>query len=172
MTLDASSRVVVMLDQGGVGKKLVEKLQKRGAEALVLEPGIATDALDAQLKAWLQTGKIQGIFWLPALDVEQPIEEMTLEEWRELNRVRVKNLYTAMRALYDARDRAEHLPRRGDAAGRSPRLRADRRHGALGRRGGGLHQGLQHGTGHARRRQGRHGQGRRLRAVAQDRGAG
>ncbi len=92
VTLDASSRVVVMLDQGGVGKKLVEKLQKRGAETLVLEPGIATDALDAQLKAWLQTGKIQGIFWLPAFDVEQPIEEMTLDEWRELNRVRVKNL--------------------------------------------------------------------------------
>ena len=102
VTLDASSRVVVMLDQGGVGKKLVEKLQKRGAETLVLEPGIATDALDAQLKAWLQTGKIQGIFWLPAFDVEQPIEEMTLDEWRELNRVRIKNYYTAMRALYDA----------------------------------------------------------------------
>ncbi|HRW48743.1 MAG TPA: phosphopantetheine-binding protein, partial [Caldilinea sp.] len=98
VTLDAGSRVVVMLDQGGVGKKLVEKLEKRGATVLTLEPGIATDDLDAQLKAWLAGGKIQGIFWLPALDVEQSIEEMTLDEWRELNRVRVKNLYTAARA--------------------------------------------------------------------------
>jgi malonyl CoA-acyl carrier protein transacylase/3-oxoacyl-(acyl-carrier-protein) synthase/NAD(P)-dependent dehydrogenase (short-subunit alcohol dehydrogenase family) len=102
VSIDGSSRIVVMLDQGGVGKKLVEKLQKRGATVLTLEPGIATDALDNQLKAWLAEGKIQGVFWLPALDVEQAIEEMTLEEWRELNRVRVKNLYTAARALYDS----------------------------------------------------------------------
>jgi len=101
VTLDGGSRVVVVLDQGGVGKKLVEKLAKRGAAVLTLEPGIATDDLDAQLKAWLAAGKVQGVFWLPALDVEQPIEEMTLDEWRELNRVRVKNLYTVMRALYD-----------------------------------------------------------------------
>src|SRR5690606_21343895 len=73
-----------------------------GATVLTLEPGIATDDLDAQLKAWLAESKIQGIFWLPALDVEQPIEEMTLDDWRELNRVRVKNLYTAARALYDS----------------------------------------------------------------------
>ena len=102
VTLDANSRVVVMLDQGGVGKKLVEKLQKRGVTALVVEPGIGTDALDAQLKTWQAEARIQGVYWLPALDVEQPLEEMSLDEWRELNRVRVKNLYTAMRALYDS----------------------------------------------------------------------
>ncbi len=27
---------------------------------------------------------------------------MMLEEWRELNRLRVKNLYATMRALYDS----------------------------------------------------------------------
>ena len=102
VTLDAGSRVVVMLDQGGVGKKLVEKLQKRNVTTLSLEPGVATDALEAQLKDWLAAGRIHGVFWLPALDVEQPIEEMSLDEWRELNRVRVKNLFTAMRTLYDA----------------------------------------------------------------------
>jgi NAD(P)-dependent dehydrogenase (short-subunit alcohol dehydrogenase family) len=102
VTLDEKSRVVVMLDQGGVGKKLVEKLQKRGVTTLVVEPGIATDALEAQLKGWQNEAPIQGVYWLPALDVEQTIEEMTLDEWRELNRLRVKNLYTAMRAFYDS----------------------------------------------------------------------
>ncbi len=102
VTIGADSRIVVMLDRGGVGQKLVEKLQKRGATVLTLEPGVATDALDSQLKTWLSEGKIQGVFWLPALDVEPPIEEMTAEEWREHNRVRVKNLYTTMRALYDS----------------------------------------------------------------------
>jgi len=103
VALNGGSRVVVMLDRGGVGKSLVNRLAKGlGATALTLEPGIATDALDAQLKGWLAEGPIQGVYWLPALDVEPAIEEMTLEEWREANRVRVKNLYTAMRALYDA----------------------------------------------------------------------
>jgi len=102
VTIDASSRIVVMLDRSGVGQKLVEKLQQRGATVLTLKPEIATDALDAQCKAWLTEGKIQGVFWLPALDIEPPIEAMTLEEWREHNRVRVKNLYTTMRALYDS----------------------------------------------------------------------
>jgi 3-oxoacyl-(acyl-carrier-protein) synthase/NAD(P)-dependent dehydrogenase (short-subunit alcohol dehydrogenase family)/acyl carrier protein/3-hydroxymyristoyl/3-hydroxydecanoyl-(acyl carrier protein) dehydratase len=102
VTLGSGSRVVVMLDRGGVGKSLVNRLEKLGATTLTLEPGIATDALDAQLKSWLAEGPIQGVYWLPALDVEAAIEEMSLEEWREANRVRVKNLYTAMRALYDA----------------------------------------------------------------------
>ncbi|HNU04705.1 MAG TPA: SDR family NAD(P)-dependent oxidoreductase [Anaerolineae bacterium] len=102
VTLGSGSRVVVMLDRGGVGKSLVNRLEKLGATTLTLEPGVATDALDAQLKGWLADGPIQGIYWLPALDVEAPIEEMNLEEWREANRVRAKNLYTAMRALYDA----------------------------------------------------------------------
>ncbi|MDW8316858.1 MAG: SDR family NAD(P)-dependent oxidoreductase [Anaerolineae bacterium] len=102
VTLGSGSRVVVMMDRGGVGKSLVNRLEKLGVTVLALEPGIATDALDAQLKAWLAEGPIQGVYWLPALDVEPAIEDMTLEEWREHNRLRVKNLYTAMRALYDS----------------------------------------------------------------------
>jgi NAD(P)-dependent dehydrogenase (short-subunit alcohol dehydrogenase family) len=69
---------------------------------LTLESGIATAELDAQLKAWLAEGPIQGVYWLPALDSELALEEMDLAQWRELNRVRVKNLFTAMRALYNA----------------------------------------------------------------------
>ncbi|MEI2690903.1 MAG: hypothetical protein V9H69_14820 [Anaerolineae bacterium] len=102
VTLGSGSRVVVMLDRGGVGKALVNRLEKLGAAVLTLEPGVATDALEAQLKGWLADGPIQGVYWLPALDVEPAIEAMSLEEWREHNRIRVKNLYTAMRALYDA----------------------------------------------------------------------
>ena len=102
VTFDSASRVVVMLDRGGIGKSLVNRLEKLGATVLTLEPGIATDALDAQLKAWLADGPIQGVYWLPALDVEAALEEMSLDEWRENNRIRVKNLYTAMRALYDS----------------------------------------------------------------------
>ncbi|MFN8443174.1 MAG: SDR family NAD(P)-dependent oxidoreductase [Caldilineaceae bacterium] len=102
VVLDANSRVVVMLDQGGVGKKLVERLQKLGVTTLTLEPGIATDALIAKLQEWQAAAPIQGVYWLPALDVEPTLEEMDLAVWRELNRLRVKNLFTTMRTLYDS----------------------------------------------------------------------
>ena len=69
---------------------------------LTVESGIDTDELAAQLATWLDKEPIQGVYWLAALDVEPAIEEMTLDEWRELNRARVKNLYTTMRTLYDA----------------------------------------------------------------------
>jgi malonyl CoA-acyl carrier protein transacylase len=102
VTLDEKSRVVVMHDKGGVGKALVNRLQKRGVTVLAIEEPPAADALEAQLKAWLAEGPIQGVYWLTALDVEPNIEEMDLATWRELNRVRVKNLYTTMRALYES----------------------------------------------------------------------
>ena len=45
ITLDADSRVVMMLDQGGVGKALAGRLEKRDVTVLPLEPDIATDEL-------------------------------------------------------------------------------------------------------------------------------
>ena len=102
VALDASSRVVVMMDKGGVGKALVSRLQKRGVTVLVLEDAPAMDALVGQLQDWLAAGPIQGVYWLPALDAEPGLEEMDLAAWREANRVRVKNLYATMRALFQA----------------------------------------------------------------------
>ncbi len=100
VTLGEGSRVVVMMDQGGVGKALVSRLQKRGVTVLPFEVAPATDAMVEQLQAWLAEGPIQGVYWLPALDVEPGIEEMELAAWREQNRIRVKNLFNAMRTLY------------------------------------------------------------------------
>jgi NAD(P)-dependent dehydrogenase (short-subunit alcohol dehydrogenase family) len=102
VTVDANSRIVVMLDRGGVGKALVARLEKLGATALVIDEPPTVEALEAQLQTWLAEGPIQGVYWLPALDVEPAIEEMTLETWHEANRIRVKNLYVAMRTLYEA----------------------------------------------------------------------
>ncbi|MBP6017200.1 MAG: SDR family NAD(P)-dependent oxidoreductase, partial [Candidatus Promineofilum sp.] len=105
VTLDGDSRVVVMLDRGGVGKALVSRLEKLGATALSIDEPPTTEALETQLQSWLADGPIQGVYWLPALDVEPEPEEMTLETWRENNRARVKNLYVTMRTLYDVVDK-------------------------------------------------------------------
>ena len=101
VTLDGNSRVVVMLDRGGVGKALLSRLEKLGVTALVIEEPPSAEALEAQLRVWLAEGDIQGVYWLPALDVEPVLEEMDLDIWRELNRFRVKNLFTTMRTLYE-----------------------------------------------------------------------
>jgi NAD(P)-dependent dehydrogenase (short-subunit alcohol dehydrogenase family) len=102
VTLDANSRVVVMLDKGGVGKALLTRLEKLGATTLVIDEPPAAEVLATQLQTWLADGPIQGVYWLPALDVEPAVEALDLDTWRELNRVRVKNLHVAMQALYEA----------------------------------------------------------------------
>jgi NAD(P)-dependent dehydrogenase (short-subunit alcohol dehydrogenase family) len=102
VTLNESSRVLVMMDRGGVGRALLNRLEKRGVGTLVIEEAVETEKLEGQIKAWLAEGPIQGVYWLPALDIESNLEEMDLETWRELNRQRVKNLYTTMRALYES----------------------------------------------------------------------
>ncbi|MCB0253995.1 MAG: SDR family NAD(P)-dependent oxidoreductase, partial [Anaerolineae bacterium] len=102
VTLNGASRVVVMMDRGGVGRSLVNRLEKLDVSVLVVEPGVETDVLDQLLAGYQAEGPVQGVYWLTALDVEPGIEEMDLAGWREENRVRVKNLYTAMRALYDS----------------------------------------------------------------------
>jgi acyl transferase domain-containing protein/NAD(P)-dependent dehydrogenase (short-subunit alcohol dehydrogenase family) len=106
IALDALNRVILMLDNGGTGRSLLEQLQQRGVTVLILEAPESPAALEAQIKTWLAAGPIDGVYWLPALDVEPAIEQLDLAAWRELNRMRVKNLYTTMRALYDVIDKA------------------------------------------------------------------
>ncbi len=100
VVLDDKSRVVVMMDQGGVGKALTGRLQKMGVTVLALEPGVATETMIGQLQGWLAEGAIQGVYWLAAMDAEPALEEMDIAEFREMNRLRVKNLFSAMRAVY------------------------------------------------------------------------
>ena len=101
VTLDGNTRVVVMMDRGGIGKALINRLEKRGVGTLVIEEPPSAGELEQRLKGWLAEGPIHGVYWLPALDVEPAIEDMDLATWRELNRIRVKNLYLTLRTLYD-----------------------------------------------------------------------
>ena len=117
--LEVGSRVVVAMDRGGAGKKLCKLLEKRGVKVLQVDPAQPADALEKQLKGWAEQGPLQGVFWLPALDVEPPLEETGVEEWRELNRQRVLNLYTTLRCLY------------GEVAGEGKFLTAATRLGGL-----------------------------------------
>ena len=102
ITFDEKSRIVVMLDRVGVGKSLVQLLEKLGVCVLTIQDPPSTQALEVQLAEWLEKGPIRGVYWLTALEKEPYLEDIDLETWRELNRQRVKNLYTAMRCLYES----------------------------------------------------------------------
>ena len=53
------------------------------------------------MDAWRSEGEIAGVYWLPALDDEGPLDSLTPAEWKDGLRRRVKALYAVMRRLYD-----------------------------------------------------------------------
>ncbi len=99
--LGEGSRVILFPDKGGVGKALAGRLEKLGVQALLVDDEPEADVLAERIGQWKGEGPIQGVYWLTALDHEGDIAGMNLEGWREAMRVRVKLLYTTMRALYD-----------------------------------------------------------------------
>ncbi len=101
VTLDPGSRVVVMPDEGGVAEALTQRLQTIGVEVLALDPALDANALTERLKQCLTAGPILGVYWLPALDHEGELNHLDLTGWHEALRVRVKSLYSTMRALYE-----------------------------------------------------------------------
>ena len=101
VTVGPDSRVVVMADTGGVGAALVKRLEALGADVLSLEGAPSADELLATIDAWRGDGGVDGVYWLPALDVEAPLEQMDLGAWREALRVRAKLLYRTLRHLYE-----------------------------------------------------------------------
>ncbi len=100
--LGDASRIVIMPDQGGVARSMASRLRKLGAEPLLLDPSAATNETVQQIETWLEEGAIQGVYWLPALDVESDLEIMDLDEWHGHNELRVKTFYATMRVLYDS----------------------------------------------------------------------
>ena len=101
ITLDRTRCVIIMPDRGGVAEPLVKQLKDKSVKVLVMENASTADGLTATLQSWLKAGPVHGIYWLPALDQEGALTEINVESWHEAVGLRVKNLYTTMRALYE-----------------------------------------------------------------------
>ena len=101
VTLQHGQRVVLMPDKSGSADSLTQLLSDRGVEVLRIDPTVSSDALMNCLKTWMAAGPIHGVYWLPALDVEGDLSQMSIATWREAVRTRIKLLYAAMRTLYE-----------------------------------------------------------------------
>ena len=101
VTLGAGRRVVLMSDKSGAGDALARRLHTMGVEVLRIEDTFDVEKLTERLEAWLAKGPAQGVYWLPALDIERGLRDMDLATWHDALRVRVKFLYAAMRVLYE-----------------------------------------------------------------------
>ena len=99
--LGQGSRVIIMPDQQGVAAALSDRLRALGAEVTMLEPASDPGAIEERVKAAMGLGPVQGVYWLPALDDEGSLSDMTVAEWKNAIGVRVKTLYATMRVLYD-----------------------------------------------------------------------
>ncbi|HET7754615.1 MAG TPA: SDR family NAD(P)-dependent oxidoreductase, partial [Anaeromyxobacteraceae bacterium] len=98
--LGAGVRVVVA--RRAAESVLAQKLADLGATVLELDPRQPPEELEKALRAWLADGPIHGIFWMPSVDPESRLDDMSLEVFRERTRVVVKNLASTMRVLYES----------------------------------------------------------------------
>jgi len=101
VALNDSSRVVIMPDQAGVGAALALRLQTLGVEVLVLKSEQGAETLTNLLRTFVSAGPVHGVYWLPALDHEGQLGALNLATWRAAIHVRIKALYSTMRALYE-----------------------------------------------------------------------
>ena len=103
MNLGEGARILVVLDEGGVGKALVKKLTGLGADVLAVEAATPTDDLLAAVAGWTTESPLTGVFWLPALDDEGSTSDMDLAGWREALRRRVVALHALFHEVIEVK---------------------------------------------------------------------
>ncbi len=94
VTLGSGTRVAVMRDQSGVADALIARLGGLGVDVVAMHPDDDVDTV-------LGDAPVDGVYWLVALDDEGSLEDLDVDGWRDALRRRVRNLYTAMRRLYE-----------------------------------------------------------------------
>jgi NADP-dependent 3-hydroxy acid dehydrogenase YdfG len=84
-----------------VGAALVKKLTKRGVEVLAVPASTPTDDLLAQVSEWTTEQPMTGVYWLPSLDDEGPLDALDIDAWREALRQRVVALHALFHQVID-----------------------------------------------------------------------
>jgi malonyl CoA-acyl carrier protein transacylase len=97
--LGKGSRVLVVEGRTKNGRTLIRKLTERKVDVLRLEAGTASDQVNEKVKAWLEEGPIQGVYFLAGLEIEPSLAEMTTRDWQTALEMRLYRLATIMRLM-------------------------------------------------------------------------
>jgi NAD(P)-dependent dehydrogenase (short-subunit alcohol dehydrogenase family)/uncharacterized ubiquitin-like protein YukD len=98
VVLDANSRIIVAAGQGKTGEALARKLRSRKAQVVVVNTAQAQEMIK-KVTAFVADGLVQGIYFLPALDVEPGLSEMDVDQYQvELDR-RALSFYALIKAI-------------------------------------------------------------------------
>jgi NAD(P)-dependent dehydrogenase (short-subunit alcohol dehydrogenase family)/acyl carrier protein len=104
-TLGIDKRIVVVGDRAGVATRVVQLLTNRRAKVLNVDDVMEAGALVKATVDWAGDAPIDGIFFLPALDLEPSFDQMTAEAFRATVERNVRPLYALCHALYASFDR-------------------------------------------------------------------
>ncbi|MBN2574153.1 MAG: SDR family NAD(P)-dependent oxidoreductase, partial [Deltaproteobacteria bacterium] len=100
--LEKGSRVVVVADHQGAGRRLCEELEGRGVRVLRIDARPERADIENKLREWSGKGPTTGLFFLASLDPCPSLADIDLVEFRKQYRDRVLLLHGAARGLYDA----------------------------------------------------------------------
>ena len=98
VALDENSRVLVVADEGGAADALARKLRSRKVQVHRVQADSAEE-IQRKLADLQNEGPFDGAYFLPGLDGEPAIAELTLEDWNVLLETRLFALEGVLRGL-------------------------------------------------------------------------
>ncbi len=97
--LSEGKRVLVVESKARIAEPLSRRLAARKIEVLRLNSGVGSAEQMDKISKWLETGPIAGVYFLPALEIEPKLAEMSAADWQKGLEERLYSLYTVMKAL-------------------------------------------------------------------------
>lgn len=99
VTLDESSRVIIVSDEGKAADSLARRLRSRKVHLLVLTGSQTAEEWREKVAGFQKDGKVQGVYYLTGLDGEQPLRDLDSGGWELQVETRLMRLYHLMRTV-------------------------------------------------------------------------
>jgi NAD(P)-dependent dehydrogenase (short-subunit alcohol dehydrogenase family)/acyl carrier protein len=101
VVLDENSRVLVVADEGGAADALARRLRARKAAVVIVQPA-SSEEFRQKLIDLQKDGPFNGVYFLPGLDGEPRLADMTIEDWNRILETRLYALESILRTLPEA----------------------------------------------------------------------
>ncbi len=109
VSLGEGSRVVIGADRGKIAGILGEQLAAHGVTICRLDLDKPTTEVVEEVRTFAAEGRVDGFFWLAALDGDPAIGEIDLAVFREETRRRVKSLFAVAKTAQKAEGQTQFL---------------------------------------------------------------